>query len=160
MKTIRIKVSAANNTQLDWLVAKCEGLPIRRDPMAFGISSVNGGYWVWDETPRGRMSRIGKEYSPTNDPALMWLITHRKKIATRPAVGHHAPVDGWQATTWPTLDWPHQGETSLVAAARCHITSTLGPVVDVPIDLIETAPQVSQDNSVVDEETSDPAPGQ
>ena len=158
METTRIAVSEATSVQLDWLMAKCEGLPIRRDPMAFGISSANGGYWVWDETPRGRMSRIGKEYSPTGDPALMWPLIESKGIGTTPWYRDGHLIE-WTAKR-RGLDFMQRGPSSLIAAARCHIVSELGPVVDVPIDLVETAPPDSQDHGGVDDHPAAPAPGQ
>lgn len=130
MKTIR--VSEATNTQLDWLVAKCEGHDVGFD--ACGVTI--------------QRSRGTDRFDPTTNPGWMWPIIDREIIATRPAylVGTSesgAEINqqcGWIAHPpskhyWQTPMQASHGATGLIAAARCYVVSKLGKTVEVPDEL-------------------------
>ena len=148
MKTIN--VSEATNTQLDWLVAKCEGLPLRLDPMGFRQghpTSPLSGWWVWYGTPESaiigfcpKRQPAHKGYSPTTDWSQMGPIIERQELEL-----HKWGVEGWEAkdTNYKYLNTPQEqsafaegyGETALIAAARCFVVSKLGETVEVPEEL-------------------------
>jgi hypothetical protein len=103
----QIKVSEATNTQLDWLVAKCEGLK---------CTNIYG--------------HIVREFIPrfTTDPAQMQPIMEREEIALSPPGG----TAWWQAQKNGYL---LHGPTMLIAAARCYVASKLGETAEVPQEL-------------------------
>lgn len=144
---IKIKVSEATPLQLDWLVAKCEGL---QECMVFGRGSVkDGGFAVpnnhggytpvllknthdkWfkqcDGYPWGRDQVI---WQPSTDWSQGGPIIEREGIRT-------FEKDGvWNADTprrspfcWFT------GHTPLIAAMRCYVASKLGEEVEIPEEL-------------------------
>jgi hypothetical protein len=120
MKTI--KVSEATNIQLDWLVAKCEGLPL--GPRGFVIYRDGEG--------------DAAGYTPSTDWAQGGPIIEREKIDL-----YHRTNDGtWTAAKWN--DTLGGGEltsktsacpTPLIAAMRCYVVSELGDTVEVPEEL-------------------------
>lgn len=77
---------------------------------------------------------LAPEHNYTTDPAQLWPIIDREKIATM----YH---DEWEVPNWGA--WvcagddrvEVMGETSLVAAARCYVASKLGEQVEVPEEL-------------------------
>jgi len=143
MKTTKIKVGEATEDQLDWLLVKLRGMDTDR--------------WL------GTWKRPEVRYllaHPTSDPGWMQAITEKEGISTTTI--HDGPAK-WAAYLddgQDNIDSMMFGHTSLVAAARCHIVSELGPIVEVPTVLVETTPMDSQDHSATDEQTADPAPGQ
>lgn len=126
MKTI--KVAEATNTQLDWLVARCEGA----ESIAF-----NGEYWIVTDVINGWEYLGNLNY--TTSPDLMWPIIEREEIGTRRNVPCSKGRE-WEASPSPTAKgaggaWGY-GSTSLVAAARCYVASKLGETVEVPEELV------------------------
>lgn len=79
MEMVEVSIGDLIGPALDWAVATVEGLPIRRDPMNFGVLSANGGYWVWGDQPNGVMLKIGGQPSKTN----------------RNAGGYYSPSTDW-----------------------------------------------------------------
>lgn len=130
MKTI--KVSKATNTQLDWLVAKCEGAKGFRMHTYRGIDP--GAPVPVIDWEHGWTALVDTSY--TTDPALMqpiieriegllmkrWLESNREGKCQ---VEIHN-LDG---------DWIAFGPTLLIAAARCYVMSKLGEEVEVPEEL-------------------------
>ncbi|HAH86050.1 MAG TPA: hypothetical protein DCL60_01610 [Armatimonadetes bacterium] len=113
-----IKVSEATNTQLDWLVAKCEN----------GNPELYGGT-VHIAGPRSH-------FEPTTDWSQMGPIIEREKIDLLGS----ATKNAWVASAarsklvgWRLLA---EGPTSLIAAARCYVASKLGETVEVPEELV------------------------
>lgn len=143
MKTSKVKVSEATESQLDWLLVKQHGMDADR----------------WLNTWKHPELRYLLAH-PTTDPVWMNKITEQEWISTTTI--HDGPTK-WAAYLddgRDNIDSMMFGRTSLISAARCHIASKLGPVVDIPVELVETKSPVSQDDSVGDEEASDPVPGQ
>ena len=145
MKTTKVKVSEATNAQLDWLVAKCEGMEIRIEPP----------WHIFAKRP-GK----GFEYfTPSTNKSQMNPIIKRERISM---------LDPKNTLCWPWMadkgdvrGYSYGPDRSpLVAAARCHIVSEPGPIVEVPTVLVETTPMDSQGHTAADEQTADPAPGQ
>lgn len=138
MKTI--KVSEATNTQLDWLVAKCEGLNPNTDyyaPKRFGLFSG------WREADG--FGYAIKNY--TADWSQMGPIIEREGINISvhyqdDALSNDMVQIGWNGNLWNSsvpgtsgfLQWAY-GPTPLIAAARCFVVSKLGDTVEVPDEL-------------------------
>ncbi len=101
-----VQVSDLDGVALDWAVATCEKLPIKFDPMGFGIGP-NGGFWIWDDSPKGVMTQIGIGYSPSQKWDQGGPLIEREEI---------------------NLSWPNP----LVAAMRCYVAKTLGDVIQIP----------------------------
>lgn len=126
MKTI--KVSEATNTQLDWLVAKCEN----------GNPELYGGT-VHIAGPRSL-------FEPTTDWSQMGPIIEREGIDVFTSYegsrieGSFAEKTGWAARQHtyggPLNPKRFLGRTSLIAAARCYVASKLGETVEVPEELV------------------------
>lgn len=112
---------------LDWAVAKCEGLPIRHDPMGFGEQSP-GGYWIWEEGFPTTMPymQIGRTYSPSRSWSQGGPLMEKGKLVISPDTGK-----GWSARSFMDAV-EHYGETPLIAAMRCYVADNLGAEVDIP----------------------------
>lgn len=122
MKTI--KVAEATNLQLDWLVAKCEGLADEHDPF-----------------PR---------HAYTVSPDAMWPIIEREGISILAPTtyyigpeGHPFQIKHWRASKGMKPDPTQEGGivhmrgySGLIAAARCYVASKLGETVEVPEELV------------------------
>ena len=117
----QIKVSEATNIQLDWLVARCEGLSLPPFPGRGGTKEC----WI-NVSPAGH-----DVFAPTTSWSQMGPIIDREKISIRhwdntPVIHAYLPTPG--------SDWS-EGQTSLIAAARCYVTSKLGDTADIPDEL-------------------------
>lgn len=118
MKTI--KVSEATDTQLDWLVAKCEGLEVE---------------YINDGITRCllRLTPFTGRYSPTTDWSQMGPIIEREKID---CIADPNGRDVWEGRLYRNkAEYYRYGATALIAAARCYVASELGETVEVPEEL-------------------------
>lgn len=121
---MKIKVSEATKLQLDWLVAKCEGVPWSAD-----------GFFEWN-TP-GYPTRYSKECpSYSTDWAQGGPIIEREGISIvciffSPQVGNDCQATGFRDDQDVTVNGP----TPLIAAMRCYVASKLGDEVEVPDEL-------------------------
>lgn len=134
MKTI--KVSEANNTALDWLVAKCEG---------FVLPDMTHSLYDWFKAYGPRYSTNWAQGGP---------IKEREGIATRRSKGKWYAMlsddlgDGERAQ-WCKYTFKgvpkgastsrrcrFEGETELQAAMRCYVASKLGDTAEVPDELV------------------------
>lgn len=131
---MKIKVREATRTQLNWLVAKCEG--------AQGIR-FDGEFW---RVHFGGAEEYLGNLDYTEDWSMSGPIIEREDISFRK---YHRPdseshgtyyaricrengtLIGWYRTTG------HQqtGPTPLIAAMRCYVASRLGNEVDIPEEL-------------------------
>ena len=122
MKTIR--VSEATNTQLDWLVAKCEGATSIR---------FDGEFWRVESDYEEYLGNL--DY--TADWSQMGPIIERETISVmhrhRPPL--HPEGDSWNAVILSSNKRGWYGPTPLIAAARCYVVSKLGETVEVPEEL-------------------------
>lgn len=115
---MKIKISETTPPQLDWLVAKCEGVTVR-----------------WS-APHEQLLVVGKPYVPFvahRDWGLCGPILERERIS----VSHSIEGD-WMG--YYTIDFDMQsvsrGPTPLIAAMRCYVASKLGDEVDIPEELV------------------------
>lgn len=129
---MKIKTRDLIGAALDWAVASCEGLPIRRDPMGFGSQSP-GGYWIWSDSypPQPAYMQIGRKYSPSTLWEQGGPIIDREKIVT----DFDRTYDWdqpWRCAVSINPYNRYEGETNLIAAMRCYVDSKIGDEVDVP----------------------------
>ena len=116
---MKIKTSEATNTQIDWLVAKCEGLEIYFDDGVVCLKGQpfdsNGHYWL-----------------PTQKWAQGGQIIKREHISL---IAPHDDIDVWEAYHPTRVHDESYGPTPLIAAMRCYVASKLGDEVEIPEDL-------------------------
>lgn len=140
-----MKTSELTGAALDWAVAKCEGLPLKLDPMGFrkdAPTSMQASWWVWDGEGQNqvighRKTRRGEEdgYSPSTDWAQGGPIIEREAVH----LFQQESTSEWTASLprdtkvgWRILRY---GPTPLIAAMRCYVASKLGDTVDIPKEL-------------------------
>ncbi len=104
----KIKVAEASNSQLDWLVAKCEG------PDVFCFAHP-GAF------PR---------FLPTTDWSQMGPIIDREFISLTGWRSSKRDVRVAHLDT-ESASTQGMGPTALIAAARCYVVSKLGDIVEV-----------------------------
>ena len=127
MKTI--KVTEATERQLDWLVAKCEGLPV-------ALHNTGAIYLI--DTPWADKSRVKwlAEFGPTRHWAQGGPIKERQRIGTNWVVSNYLNIEGcWSAHIPQSNGKLLYAQTELVAAMRCYVASKLGREVEVPEEL-------------------------
>lgn len=121
---MKIKVSEASGSVLDWMVAKCEG--IKTDIPAWANKP-----WVRCTDDNG-VQFVCPKFS--TDWAHGGPIIARERIATLcPTTG-----DFWDARNTRTFERDPQyyrGPTPLIAAMRCFVVSKLSDEVEVPDEL-------------------------
>lgn len=125
-----VQVSELSGEALDWAVAQCESLPVVYDPMGFRSGS-EAGYWIWDDAPQGKMSKVGRQYSPSTNWAQGGEIIERLEIS----LGSPNPIEtAWCAMTW-RCKAKQEGATALIAAMRCYVQVKLGTTIKIPSTL-------------------------
>ncbi len=110
-----IKTSEATPSQINYLVAKIEGMNVKLEQV-YGLWSV--------------MTDNYKFYEPATDWSHGGPIIEREMIELVP----QSPAL-WEAM-YRNQHIPHDGPTPLIAAMRCYVASKLGDTVDVPQELI------------------------
>ena len=108
---MKIKTSELSGAQLDWAVAKCEGV----DKQDY--------YETHNDV-----------YMPSTDWAQAGPIIEREKIAVWPD-----EEGGFFASANEGAGKDHYGPTLLIAAMRCYVASKLGDEIEIPDTLLETA---------------------
>ena len=126
MKTI--KVAEATERQLDWLVAKCEGLKLHHNALLGG--QIKEGWWV-----------SGYYIDPNNWIPLSLLNystnwSQGGQIIEREGISIYRMTSDWSAAYNPS-GAAQDGPTPLIAAMRCFCCSKLGDVVDIPEELCQ-----------------------
>ena len=119
-----IKVSEATPSQINYLVAKIEGVK-------FTLAQV---YGLWSVVTDNY-----KLYEPATDWSQGGPIIEREKICIgyRYVAGRGLQVHAYRATSLDDAgDCITKGLTPLIAAMRCYLASKLGDTVDVPEELI------------------------
>jgi hypothetical protein len=119
---MKVKVSEASGSVLDWLVATVEAF----DP-------------VWNEVvedfflPHSMYCYL-KEFRPSTDWAQGGPIIEREKIDVfNQSNGRQGAIK--MATNADPHPTPYFAETMLIAAMRCYVASKLGDEVEVPDEL-------------------------
>ena len=116
MKTI--KVSGATPVQLDWLVAKCEGV----NEEAFNL------YYTPTEP-----SDLDTHGYPEFHYSTIWA--QGGPILEREGISIYRMTSDWSAAYNPS-GATQDGPTPLIAVMRCYLTSKLGDEAEVPEELI------------------------
>lgn len=124
MRMKKINIASATNIQLDWLVAKCEGVNAEAFRLFYEPTEPNDldshGY------PEFHYSTVWAQGGP---------IIEREKLEVSP------DAHCWSAYVREFLfeddgrEAYQEGPTPLIAAARCYVTSKLGKEVEVPEEL-------------------------
>lgn len=118
---LEIKVSEATLTQLNWLVAKCEGL-LGPDGIRFSDEYCDS---------------LGHDQDGdfTNDWAQGGPIIEREGIFVRPHTQRHS----WRCWIYDGkgegIKFDQHGPTPLIAAMRCYVASKLGDTIEVPEEI-------------------------
>ena len=110
---MKIKTSELQGPALDWAVAKCEELGIRR---------LSGGEFLLAD---------GDFWFPSTDWAQGGPIIEREKIS----VMFSFDLGVWVSAIgelWVPEEGGVHGPTPLIAAMRCYVASKLGEEVEVP----------------------------
>jgi len=105
-----MKTSRLTGAALDWAVQQCEGQ--RTD--------IDFAWWYEDYTPSTNWTQGG-------------LIVERECIDLQYQGGE---TDVWAADMF-NADSMVYGDTPLIAAMRCYVTSVMGDEIDVPEELKE-----------------------
>ncbi len=144
MKMMEVNTVNLIGPALDWLIATIEQLPIRHDPMAFG-NTLNGGFWVWDESPGGAklMIKPPKEdsrskadyYSPSTSWSQLGPLRDKWRVHISPIIYDQQPWD----RAW--IETPDRatacGPTATVAVCRAIAVYHYGSRVQVPEELAQ-----------------------
>ena len=105
-----MKTDELTGADLDWAVAKCEGVLMRWERSTH------------DEAPL--------EYSPSTDWAQGGVIIEREKIEV------FIRDEKWFAYSSLSKPEDFYGETPLIAAMRCYVASELGDEVEIPKEFV------------------------
>ena len=152
---MKIKTADLIGPAIDWAVAKCEGLPLRRDPMGFKTGQ-QAGWWVWGG--EGQNEIVGHlktrrnqhdGYSPSTNWSQGGPIIEREKLSAsywgdKSKFGQHSKPEQWWEARHPTHRTQSRrtvgfGPTPLIAAMRCYCCAKLGEYVDIPEELCQRA---------------------
>jgi len=106
-----MKTSELSGPALDWAVAKCEG---RREPEL--INNFHVAWYTWGNV---RYSSNWAHGGPIIEREKITLVVYWNGL--------------WVAE--PEEAYESVGETPLVAAMRCYVTSKLGEEIEVPEEL-------------------------
>jgi hypothetical protein len=116
---MKIKINEATPTQINWLVAKCEGVRL-------SALQDHGHFEIYFAEENGC-----DIYSPSTDWVQGGPILDREKIS----LASPSPIhEHWTAMTWLNAAM-QDGPTPLTAAMRCFVASKLGDEVGIPEEL-------------------------
>ena len=132
---MKIKVKDLIGPALDWAVAKAEDNEDCRDPY---VTRTRDGMETYVKVTT--FSGYETDWEPSADWSQAGPIIEREKITL------DYDFDGQGLSLWTarkyafdgTLLWAESGDSPLIAAMRCFITSHLGDEVEIPEELIET----------------------
>lgn len=118
---MKIRISEATPLQVDWAVAKCEGITVR-----------------WS-APHEQLLVVGKPYVPFiahRDWGLCGPIIEREWLDITPWPNESDEDLRWQCHQHDNIDCVAFGPTPLIAAMRCYVASKLGDEIDIPEELV------------------------
>lgn len=129
MKTV--KTCELEGAALDWVVALCEGVAMRKEEVALEVQAML----------KGRL----EDFHPSTDWSQAGPIIERELLEVSPHFQSSSQTNDWKgAWHWVVyvlgpnnLDESHEqhGPTPLIAAMRCYVALKLGQEVQVPEDL-------------------------
>lgn len=115
---MKVQVSEATPSQLNWLVAKCKGIEV--------VAVKEGRATFSDPTDDGALNEMPINYS--TDWGQGGPIIEQERIELR-----GDGDEGWIADD--NLNPSQWGPTPLIAAMRCYVASHLGVEVEIPEEL-------------------------
>lgn len=119
---MKIKISEATPLQIDWAVAKCEGVPVRWSAPHAQLLIEGYPYLVWQAH---------------KDWAQGGPIVEREWLDITPWPNETREDMRWHCQQHDTAnDCAQYGPTPLIAAMRCYCCSKLGDTIEVPEELI------------------------
>ena len=136
---MKIKVSEATPTQLDWLVAETLGVTTY-----VGWNHTNTGPCLYSDEPSGP-----EAWSPSTDWSKGGPIIEREKIELIP-LWLGSSFEGYAASHKLSIKYDDAGEfiygsdckqyslSPLISAMRCYAISKLGSEAEIPKSLIES----------------------
>jgi hypothetical protein len=121
-----MKTSELTGAQLDWAVAKCEGINLHHAIQPHGYLEI-----LFNEANGGDV------FTPSDDWSQGGPIIEREKIDLQCWDFHSRP---WKALIDGGTDagialYQEYGPTPLIAAMRCYVASKLGDDVEIPKEL-------------------------
>jgi hypothetical protein len=114
-----MKTSELTGAQLDWAVAKCEGINLHHAIQPHGYLEI-----LFNEANGGDV------FTPSNDWAQGGPLIDRENITWD---GQAATLCRHVKGKYPK--WSEYGPTPLIAAMRCYVASKLGDTIDIPKEL-------------------------
>ena len=152
---MKINISTANTSQLDWLVAKCEGLDIwMRHEWLNHLSALPGAApdpleWLLNVQPNepiyvvNRITHFLPQYStdwgqggPIIDKEDIGFIKCNPLYFPKGDAKGVPGCDYYQPYIKAVIGVNAEyGPTKLIAAMRCYVAKELGQEVDIPQDL-------------------------
>lgn len=132
---MKVKVAEASGPVLNWLVAKCENPNDPRDGRPTFWLHPNNPKLVCQITYNHETNPKGYELCLyTTDWGQVGPIIDREDIELCSAAGHHESAK--IMAVWKNNVFGF-GQTNIVAAMRCYVTSKLGDEVEVPEELVK-----------------------
>lgn len=123
---MKVKVSEATNIQLDWMVAKAQGIEVVYHDDGITRCVMR----------KGSRGQYAGRFDPTTDWSQGGPIIEREWLHVEPWPNESAEDRRWSCTQYdlpiPTV---MMGPTPLIAAMRCFVASRLGEEVEVPEEL-------------------------
>jgi hypothetical protein len=124
---MKVKTSELQGAALNWAVAKCEG----DDTLAVYFDERSGEPLCHDDWPDNQ------EFKPSTDWAQGGPIIEREKIGLFKGNPLYFPEGNENGDYYEDL-WiagKYHGQTPLIAAMRCYVSSKLGDEVEVPDEM-------------------------
>ena len=126
---MKIKVSDATGSALDWMVAKCEGHKVDALPALSVQSSASWAMYSTNWAQGGpiierEITKIFRNVGGT------WSAMILKDVPIPPE------YRGTSLALTQRMQWNAAGATPLIAAMRGYVTSKLGEEVDIPEELL------------------------
>jgi hypothetical protein len=126
---MKVRVSELQGAELDWAVAKCEGV---------SVEVSNGGWWVFDSHA---FPKFSDDYNESKwqafHPSIHWA--QGGPIIERERIDVMWCGDRWCVYTMTPdkeLQLQTEGATPLLAAMRGYVASKLGFEVEIPEEVM------------------------
>jgi hypothetical protein len=116
----QVPVSEASPRQLDWIVAKSQGV----EPVIYGGQIFVNGDFHEDS------------YSPTSVWDHGGPLIEAKLLSPSPLTDSNCALIEWVCTNWHGEGEAYYGITFLLAGIRCYVASVYGRMIEVPRDLL------------------------
>lgn len=128
---MKVKTHTLSKHVLDWAVAKAMGLQLHKNAILNG--AVMRGWWISGLSNDPNVWRSLRNFRPS----VCWLTAGPIIESNRICVDKPEMSNQWIADirSGPNRITRTYGETLLIAAMRCYVTSKLGEEVEIPDEL-------------------------